>query len=100
MDIKQAVEISKCLSNSTRLEILEWLKDPVKNFPPNTENISNTEGVCVSHIYEKTNLSQSTISIYLNSMEKCGLLKTTRVGKWTFFRRDQETIEQYIAFIR
>ena len=99
MNIKQAVEISKCLSNSTRLEILEWLKDPELNFPPNTTNISNKEGVCVTYIFEKTNLSQSTISIYLSNMEKCGLLEIKRLGKWSYFKRNQATIDEYLAFI-
>ena len=28
------IEIFKALSNETRLSIIEWLKEPEKNFPP------------------------------------------------------------------
>lgn len=31
MDI---LEIAKALSNETRINILQWLKDPYENFPP------------------------------------------------------------------
>ncbi len=33
MDIDM-IEISKALSNETRLNILKWLKSPEENFPP------------------------------------------------------------------
>lgn len=100
MNIKQAIEIGKCLSNSTRLEILEWLKQPDASFPQNTTNIPNSEGVCLTYIFEKSGLSQSTISNYLNMMEKCGLLELKRQGKWTYFKRNQQTIDEYIEFLR
>lgn len=100
MDLKQAIEIGKCLSNGTRLEILEWLKQPDANFPPNTTNIPNSEGVCLSFIYEKAGLSQSTISNYLNGMVRCGLLELKRLGKWTYFKRNQKTIDEYFDFIK
>lgn len=100
MNLKQAIEIGKCLSNGTRLEILEWLKQPEMNFPKNTTNIPNSEGVCLSFINEKAGLSQSTISNYLNSMERCGLLELKRLGKWTYFKRNQKTIDEYLDFIK
>lgn len=99
MNFKQAIEIGKCLSNETRLLILEWLKDPDGNFPPNSSLVPNSEGVCVTYIFEKAGLSQSTISNYLSSMERCGLLEVNRVGKWTYFKRNQNTIEAYTDFI-
>ncbi|MHC5362001.1 ArsR/SmtB family transcription factor [Myroides sp. LJL110] len=99
MNRKQAIDIGKCLSNETRLEILEWLKDPDGNFPQNSTLVPNSEGVCVTFIFEKAGLSQSTISNYLSSMERCGLLEVKRVGKWTYFRRNQNTIEEYMNFI-
>jgi|SRR5699024_2030332 len=100
MKLKQAIEIGKCLSNGTRLEILEWLKEPEAAFPKNTTNVPNSEGVCSSFIFDKSGLSQSTISNYLNRMEKCGLLELKRIGKWTYFKRNQNTIDEYIDFIK
>lgn len=99
MNTKQFVEICKCLSNQTRLDILEWLKDPDGNFPPNTTAIPNSEGVCVTYIHEKTGLSQSTVSTYLNSMLRCELLETKRLGKWTYFRRNEAVIKAFSEYI-
>jgi len=96
MELKQIVEIGKCLSNQTRVEILEWLKDPDANFPANHTGIPNKDGVCVGTIQEKAGLSQSTISTYLGNMERCGLLKMIRSGKWSYFSRNEEVIEKFI----
>ena len=100
MNAKQFIEISKCLSNPTRLDILEWLKDPDGNFPPNTTQMPNKGGVCVTYIHERTELSQSTVSTFLNTMSRCGLLEMKRVGKWTYFKRNEEVIKAYCEFIK
>ncbi|WP_313373957.1 metalloregulator ArsR/SmtB family transcription factor [Chishuiella sp.] len=100
MELKQIVEIGKCLSNQTRIEILEWLKNPEANFSINHLDISNNIGVCVGTIQEKSGLSQSTISIYLGNMERCGLLKMTKNGKWSYFSRNEEVIEEFLKEIQ
>ncbi len=96
MDI---VEVSKVLSNSIRVEILEWLKTPEKHFPPHKELGHFDFGVCGLFIQEKSGLSQSTISHYLGMMQKVGLLKATRIGKWTYYQRDEDTIQTYKAAV-
>ncbi|GLR19108.1 ArsR/SmtB family transcription factor [Portibacter lacus] len=100
MDLKLVTEISKCLANQTRIEILEWLKNPAENFPPHTSIDHYDDGVCATYIYEKSGLSQSTISNYLTNMEKCGLLVLTRHGKWSYFKRNQEVINEYTEFLK
>ena len=95
MNEKNVVEISKALSNPTRLQILEWLKKPETNFPPHEVLQHFNDGVCATFIHEKTDLSQSTISAYLSMMEKCGLLISTRHGKWSYFKRNEETLTAY-----
>lgn len=98
MNKETIIEISRLLANSTRLEILEWLKAPEKNFPPQ-ENVKGFEyGVCVTYIQRKAGLSQSTISTYLSNMNKSGLLTLTRHGKWSYFKRNEETLKAYTAF--
>lgn len=100
MDLKLATEIGKCLSNRTRVQILEWLKEPEKNFPPHETLKHFNDGVCVTYIQEKSGLSQSTISTYLTNMEKCGLLLLTRHGKWSYLKRNEETIMRYTEFLK
>ncbi|MFY0684679.1 MAG: winged helix-turn-helix transcriptional regulator [Balneola sp.] len=99
MTLKEATEIGKCLSNQTRVQIMEWLKEPEKNFPPHETLKHFDDGVCVTYIQEKAELSQSTISTYLSNMEKCGILIMTRHGKWSYFRRNEKIIKQYTQFL-
>lgn len=90
------LKINKALSNPTRLDILKWLKDPDQHFPPHRELGHFDFGVCVLYIQEKAGLSQSTVSHYLTQMQNAGLVIPTRVGKWTYYRRDEDTIHSYL----
>lgn len=83
------VEIFKALSNTTRLQILNWLKDPGTHFPEQIDS-GFENGVCVGQIQKKTGLTQSTISEYLSLLLRAGLLKTTRIGQWTYYQRNEE----------
>ena len=96
MNDEKILEINKALSNATRLDILKWLKDPESNFPPHVELGHFDFGVCGQYIQDKSGLSQPTISHYLSLMHKAGLLIPTRHGKWTYFRRNETTIKEYI----
>ncbi len=94
----------KALSNETRVKILEWLKDPENNFPPQGGTLSSPVdlqgGVCVTSIQKKAGVSQSVISGYLDSMARCGLLKSERHERWTYYRRNEEAIQELADFIR
>ncbi|BFP41455.1 metalloregulator ArsR/SmtB family transcription factor [Flavobacteriaceae bacterium GF1] len=94
------VEISKILSNKTRVQILKWLKDPEGNFPPHQDIDHFDDGVCVGFIQDKTGLSQSTISTYLNAMQNANLVIPTRHGKWTYYRRNEEVIRDYLETLK
>lgn len=97
MDIS---EISKVLSNPTRVKILKWLKDPQAHFPPQKEVPDFEDGVCVGYIQEKAGLSQSTISTYLTAMQNAELIIPTRHGKWTYYRRNEAVIAAYIDALK
>ncbi len=96
MTDQHILQINKALSNSTRLAILKWLKDPESHFPPHKELGHFDDGVCGQYIQDKSGLSQPTISHYLSGMHKAGLLITTRHGKWTYFKRNEEVIQNYL----
>jgi ArsR family transcriptional regulator len=97
------IEIFKALSNETRLHILEWLRDPASNFPPQgrhlREPVDLKGGVCVGSIRDKAGVSQSTVSHYLDMMQKAGLLLAERHGKWTYYRRNEEVIQSLSVFV-
>ena len=94
------VEISKVLSNKTRVNILKWLKEPEANFPPHQDIDHFNDGVCVGYIQDKTGLSQSTISTYLNSMQNANLVIPTRHGKWTYYKRNEDVIKAYVHALK
>lgn len=95
----EILEISKVLSNKSRIEILRWLKKPQDNFPPHEELKHFDDGVCVQYIQKKANLSQSTVSHYLSQLERVGLVRPTRHGKWTYYKRNEETVQQYLNLL-
>lgn len=87
------LEIFKALSNKTRLQILKGLKDPKKHFPPQDEGDVNIVGVCVSSIQEGIGLSQSTVSDYLATLQRAGLVEARRIGQWTYYKRNEKAIK-------
>jgi DNA-binding transcriptional ArsR family regulator len=91
----------KALANPTRLQIMEWLRDPEESFSE-YESIADRGqvGVCVTHLAAKTGLAQSTVSTYMTSLERAGLVRSTRVGKWTHYRRDAARVDQLLEQIK
>lgn len=99
---EQAVEIFKALSNQIRVNILLMLKEPDINFSPQAHVIKENGfdgGVCVSDIHNKVGLSQSTTSQYLSILLQSGLVEMKRIGQWTYYRRNEETIKQFEKYI-
>ncbi|EOQ07679.1 hypothetical protein KQ3_04281 [Bacillus cereus B5-2] len=95
--------IYKSLSNETRRQILSWLKDPKKHFEVQChlpENDDFKTGVCVGSIQKKAGMAQSVISSYLVNMQKAGLLQSERVGQWTYYHRNEETIRQFTEYVQ
>ncbi|MFE5036551.1 ArsR/SmtB family transcription factor [Streptomyces sp. NPDC056683] len=94
------IEVFKALGNPARLQIMQWLKDPDTHFAA-YEPIADRRsvGVCVMHIQAKSGLSQSTVSSYMSTLERAGLVHPTRVGKFTHYRRDEERLAQLAAAI-
>lgn len=97
-DSDELLEVFKALSNPVRLQLLKWLREPEKNFPVES-GIADpyTVGVCVSHIQARTGLAQSTVSAYMAVLERAGLVRSTRVGKWTHYRRNEQRISELVG---
>jgi len=93
------VELSKALSNKTRLQILAWLKEPETSFPGQAEHAGFEDGVCVGQIRAKAGLTQSTVSEYLAILQRAGLVQSTRKGQWTYYKRNEAAFEQLSRLI-
>ena len=94
------LEIFKALANENRLRILHWLKHPEQHFPPHKEVEGFENGVCVAFIQAKLNLSQAATSQYLTILQKAGLVIPTRIGKWTYYRRNEEALARFVDQLR
>lgn len=101
--MENELDIFKALANEKRLQIMQWLKEPEKNFGPQGLHIPNGDtfdrGVCVGSISEKMGMSQSTVSNYLDQLQRAGLLESRRFGKWTYYRRNEKAIKALAHFV-
>ena len=86
------------LNNPVRRQILDWLKDR-SNFPPALPEHADLDGVCVGYIQEKLGLSQSTVSKYMSLLKDAGLVESERHGQWTFYRRNEDAIREFLAAV-
>jgi ArsR family transcriptional regulator len=80
----------KALGHPTRLAILGWLKDP-DSFPPQ-DVPAETVGVCLKHIQARAEVSQSTASQFMATLQRAGLVTCTRVGQFSHYYRNEEAI--------
>lgn len=97
----ELLEVIKSLSNDTRLNILKWLKDPYTHFPVEELGEETSElGVCVSDIARKAGMSIPTVSEYLKTMSASHVLIATRKGQWTYYKRNEKTIQDLAILIK
>jgi len=92
LDGSQGLDIIKALANDRRLQILEWLKEPRRHFPPQVDGDLVADGVCALLIAEKLGITQATLSEHLRVLTQAGLLRHKRIKQWIFYRRDEERI--------
>ena len=84
----------KALANDRRLQILEWLKDPVAHFPPQTAGDLVKDGVCGIFIADKLGISQATLSAHMKLLCDAQLVRGKRVRQWTFYRRRKKRLQR------
>jgi DNA-binding transcriptional ArsR family regulator len=93
------MKIFKALSNEARLRILQCLKNPADYFTPEECEGKNIDmkkiGVCVGLLQQKLGLSQSTTSEYLAILLEAGLVQVSRIGQWTYYRRNEPLITEF-----
>lgn len=96
-----AVEALKALANPARLQIMDWLRDPHGEFAQ-WEPIADRDevGVCASHLQAKSGLAQSTVSSYMATLERAGLVRPTRIGKWIHYKRNEDTLSRLAEMLR
>lgn len=93
-------ELLKIFANPTRRAVLQWLKQPEIAFANYTQLYDfDLYGVCATLIQQKAQLSQPATSLSLKILLDANLVIATKVGKWTYFKRNDATIQQVINAI-
>ena len=87
--------VLRALANKRRLQILEWLKAPRKNFPPQIAGDLVKDGVCGLLIARKLKVSQPTASDHLRILTAAGLIRGKRIKQWTFYKRDEAAFRKF-----
>lgn len=85
----------KAVASPVRLSILHALKTPL-DFPEQVDGDRITDGICSDFIRERLGLSAATVSRHLSLLAAAGLLVPTRRKGWTFFRRDETAIQNFV----
>ena len=86
--------VVKALANERRLEIMNWLRDPARHFPPQVDGDLVKDGVCGVFLADKLGVSQPTASEHLRILTHAGLIRGKRIKQWTFYKRDEKRIAQ------
>ena len=82
----------QALGNRRRLQILEWLKEPERHFPPQVDGDLVKDGVCGLLISRKLRVSQPAVTDHLKILLQAGFLTSKRIKKWTFYKRNEKAI--------
>ena len=90
------LQTTKALASPVRLEIMRLLKEPVATFPPQVDGDLVKDGVCADLIRERLGIAAATASRHLTLLTDSGLLVATRKKGWTFYRRDERAIRNFV----
>jgi len=95
-----AAEVFRALASPKRLQVLDWLRDPVAHFPPQRDGDLVDDGVCVVFIANKLGVAQPTATAHLQALARAGLVTSKRIGQWTFYKRDEAAIQAFTHQLR
>jgi ArsR family transcriptional regulator len=87
----------KALASARRLRILDWLKDPAANFPPQEHGDPVEHGACNMYITDKLGVSQPAASRHMKVLVDAGLVTATPRSGYVYYRRDEAAIERLKA---
>jgi ArsR family transcriptional regulator len=85
--------IFRALASDKRLQILDWLRDPRRHFPPQVDGDLLKDGVCGVFIADKLGVSAPTLSEHMRVLMSAGLVKAKRAKGWTFYQRNEEGLK-------
>ncbi|MEU4144301.1 helix-turn-helix domain-containing protein [Streptomyces parvulus] len=81
-------------AHGTRLDILEWLRDPAAHFPPRRGADPAAHGVPCGPVAAKLGVPRRVAAAHLTLLTRLGLLRTRRIRGRTHYRRDEMRIAE------
>ncbi|GGQ90408.1 hypothetical protein GCM10010216_61140 [Streptomyces flaveolus] len=87
-------EMPRTPAHTTRLDILEWLKDPVAHFPPQRRPDALAHGVGADLVAARLGVPRRVAKRHLRLLVALGLLRTSRIRRRTYYRRDEVRIAE------
>ncbi|KAA0920355.1 ArsR/SmtB family transcription factor [Aquicoccus porphyridii] len=89
------LEQTKALAGEARLAVLTWLAEPDRHFAHQETGKPSEIGVCVTLLTEKLSMAQPTVSRHLELLRRAGFVSVRKIGRWSFFRRNEDAIKDY-----
>ncbi len=89
----------RALASEQRLYVLRLLKAPGQHFARQTSADPVELGVCLTHIAEELGVSQPTTSRHVGLLRQAGFITLRRQGKWSYCKRDEVALGEYIAWL-
>jgi len=86
-------KVLKAMASARRIQILDWLKDPVANFPVQEHGDPIEHGACNLFITDKLGVTQPAASRHLKVLTEAGLVIATSRKGWTYYRRNEAALE-------
>ncbi|HEX8544650.1 MAG TPA: helix-turn-helix transcriptional regulator [Pseudomonas sp.] len=83
----------RAIAHPLRRQILVWLKDPQLYFPE--QAYGQNFGVCFGQVTLRCSLSQSTVSVHMDSLKRAGLIDLNKHGNVHFYKRNENAIQSF-----
>jgi ArsR family transcriptional regulator len=92
--VREEDEMLRTPVSEQRLGILEWLKDPVANFPPQPHGDRAEDGVTAQAVAAKLGVPRKVADTHLGLLAALGLVRARRIRRRTYYRRDEMRIAE------
>ncbi len=90
----------KALASTQRLAILRLLAEPQRHFAHQWSADAAEFGVCMTLIAEALAVAQPTASRHLEILRQAGFITVRRHLKWSYCKRDDPAIGEYLNWFR
>lgn len=90
----------KAMASEARMSVLRLLAEPEKRFANQWSADPVEFGVCMTLIAEAMGVAQPTASRHLEILKKAGFIIVRKHQKWSYCKRDEAAIRDYLAWLR